>query len=203
MSAKKCTARWCAMLSGLNSQFLQRGTIQQAPHWQALSLAIGQFGAWPLHLFAGSLSLSELVTIGRQTRATSQIEAMVVDYAALVDNAPIYAGESQASQVGRVAKAMKNLATALGIPVVTLVQLNRESEHRVDQIPKLSDLRDTGDWEAHADVVWLLHRERAEHERLSVILAKNRDGQAEETFDLAWDAPRNLLRSIVREAVSA
>ena len=204
MSAKKCTARWCAMLSGLNAQFLERGTVRQAAHWQALSLAIGQFGAWPLHLFAGNvMSLPEVVTMGRQMRATAQVDVIVVDYAGLIDNPPLNRNETQATQVGRLAKAMKNLATATGIPVVSLVQLNRESEHRNDNLPKLSDLRDSGDWEAHADVVWLLHRERTEHARLSVILAKNRDGQGEETFDLAWDAPRMLLHGIPSQAVSA
>jgi replicative DNA helicase len=187
MSAKKCTARWCAMLSGLNSQFLERGTIQQTQHWQALSLAIGQFGAWPLYLHAGGvMSLPEVVTMGRQLRTTAQIDAVVVDYAGLIENPPLNRNETQATQVGRLAKAMKNLATASGIPVIALVQLNRESEHRNDNLPKLSDLRDSGDWEAHADVVWLLHRE-LDDERLTVILAKNRDGKPQRMMEFYAD----------------
>lgn len=60
--------------------------------------------------------------------------------------------------VGAAAKAMKNLAKRLDCPVVLLSQLSRGVEDRQDKIPALSDLRNSGDIEAAADVALFLMR---------------------------------------------
>ena len=203
MRAKKCTARWLAMLSGLNAQFLERGVIRASEDWSRLSLAIGQYGDWPLWLHTDPLDVGGLVALVRETHAREGIEVVVVDYAGLLENAPAYRGETNAAQVGRVARTLKNLATACDIPVVSLVQLNRKSEDRPDRMPVLSDLRDSGDWEAHADVVWLGHRLPQDKDHLTVILAKNRDGEANEILDLAWEPVcMRLLPRVRQEAAS-
>src|SRR5262249_37192125 len=51
---------------------------------------------------------------------------------------------------------LKQLARDLGICVMLLAQLNREVEKRQDKRPQLSDLRESGDIEADADLVLLL-----------------------------------------------
>jgi replicative DNA helicase len=73
------------------------------------------------------------------------------------------------------------------IPVVALSQLNRGSTQREDQLPKISDLRESGAVEQDADAVILLHREIMGEKRgdLSMLVAKNRNGAtgaAELTF---------------------
>jgi replicative DNA helicase len=66
--------------------------------------------------------------------------------------------------------------------VVALSQLNRKADTRTDRHPELSDLRESGEIEAHAAVVVLLHREDAydrESPRageIDLIVAKNRNG---------------------------
>ena len=77
---------------------------------------------------------------------------------------------------------MKNLAREFNIPVLLLVQINRGPEQRTDKVPAMSDLRESGQLEADADIVLLLHREDY-YERESpragevdVIVAKNRQG---------------------------
>ena len=54
---------------------------------------------------------------------------------------------------------LKQLAKDEGLCVVLLAQLNRALESREDKRPNLSDLRESGDLEADADVVLFLHRE--------------------------------------------
>jgi replicative DNA helicase len=61
-------------------------------------------------------------------------------------------------EVGDMAQRVKNLARALGIPVILLAQLNRAIENRPDTRPVKSDLRDSGQIEAHSDLIiapWL------------------------------------------------
>ena len=70
--------------------------------------------------------------------------------------------ENQNIRVGRVCKVLKDMSFDLNIPVIAASQLSRSIEHRVgdDQIPTLSDLRDSGSIEQDADVVFLLHRNK-------------------------------------------
>src|SRR4029077_17061966 len=67
---------------------------------------------------------------------------------------------------------------------MALSQLSREVEKRQDGVPKLSDLRESGEIEQTADLVLFIHREdyydhSAEKEKASptkLIIAKHRNG---------------------------
>ena len=56
-----------------------------------------------------------------------------------------------------VSKTLKTMTRELEIPVVALVQLNREAE---GQEPSLNQIRGSGSIEQDADVVMFLHRDR-------------------------------------------
>jgi replicative DNA helicase len=91
---------------------------------------------------------------------------------------------------------MKLAARQCGVPVVLLCQLNREVEGRNGGRPRLSDLRDSGEIEQHADAVILLHVQpdqptEADVWRVDAIVAKNRNGPPGET---ALDYIRPILR---------
>ncbi len=187
MKARKIMARLMAAESGLNSLVLARGTLHAADEWSAASAAMGKTGAWPVVFREQPTSLSQLTQLVRQQVRARRIRAAVVDYAGLVGNEPAYRGESTAAQVGRIAKTLKNLAMELDIVVVALVQINRQG----DDAPTLKDLRDSGDWEASADVVWLFMPGATDE--LTAILAKNRDGQANVKLRMGWQAKSTLV----------
>lgn len=90
--------------------------------------------------------------------------------------------ESRQQAVAETARGFKLIAREFGIPVILLAQLNRLVEGRSDKHPVLSDLRESGEIEAAADIVILLHREDAytlETPRageIDLIIAKNRQG---------------------------
>ena len=81
------------------------------------------------------------------------------------------------------------MSKELGLPVVVLSQLNRESE-RENRDPRLSDLRESGSIEQDADVVMLLNRPKkrdddegvqegampGDSEHIKLIIAKQRNG---------------------------
>ncbi|GMV67454.1 MAG: replicative DNA helicase [Candidatus Hinthialibacteria bacterium] len=78
--------------------------------------------------------------------------------------------------VATMSKAMKTLARELGLPVLLLSQLNRETEKAKG--PQLSHLRESGAIEQDADVVLFLHRPEDETpEKVRLTVAKNRYGR--------------------------
>jgi replicative DNA helicase len=124
-------------------------------------------------------SLSWIRSQLRKYGRTSPPALLVVDYLGLIQ-AP--KAESRQSAVAAISTDLKAIAREFQIPVVALHQLNRNPETRIDRKPMLADLRDSGQIEADADKVLLLHREDAydrESPRageIDVIVAKQRQG---------------------------
>ena len=84
---------------------------------------------------------------------------------------------------GRVTRLGKLLANELGITVVLIAQLNRGVEARDDRHPRLSDIRQSGNIEEDADIVFGLYRDEYYNEAttdkpgiLESMLLKHRNG---------------------------
>ena len=80
------------------------------------------------------------------------------------------------------------------VAVIAASQLNRASESRADKRPSLADLRESGQLEADADVVVLMHRDPAEPFEIEFIIAKNRHGATG-----GFAAEPDFSRSVVLE----
>lgn len=116
------------------------------------------------------------------------VKLVVLDYVQLME--PENRRDNRNQQVGGAARAVKLAAMATGAAVLMCAQLNRESEYGGGRRPQLSDLRDSGELEQHADGVMLLHPQPAADGDTSrhtdVIFAKNRSGsQGEVTLRYA------------------
>lgn len=108
-----------------------------------------------------ALTISECVA--RATMAVKRwgIKAVVIDYLQLMRSGAKEAGKSRQIEVGMITRGLKALAKNLDIPVIVAAQLNRNPDQRTGQasgVPKMSDLRESGDIEQDADVVGLLYR---------------------------------------------
>jgi replicative DNA helicase len=81
-------------------------------------------------------------------------------------------------RVGKVADALRQLAKVERIPVVLLSQLRRPQN--VNDVPTMIDLKESGDIEAHAHVVLLLHIPTGPDGKPTgedtIIIGKNRNG---------------------------
>lgn len=133
-----------------------------------------------------------------QKRYTN-VGGVVVDYLQLLQ--PNSRQSKRYEQVGEVSQGLKALAVDLGVPVIALSQLSRAVEQRQDRRPVLSDLYESGQLEADAEVVMFLYREEYYLKRegkevpaevkgkVEVILAKQKNmpvGKVELKFNPVW-----------------
>jgi replicative DNA helicase len=145
------------------------------------------------------LTLLALRARARRMVAQHGVRVVMIDYLQLL-SAPGSGRESRQVEVSAISRGIKALARELHVPVIVLSQLNRASEQREGNRPRMSDLRESGSIEQDADVVALLHREDYYHhhdpdwkennpDRVNVaelIIAKQRNGPTG-TVELTWD----------------
>lgn len=113
----------------------------------------------PLHwLHHGSPTTAMIRGHARGLQRRHGLKLIVIDYLGLCrPGAPMRDG-NRVQEIGLITRELKAMAVDLGLPVLALAQLSRAVENRDDQRPRLSDLRDSGEIEQHADIVALLYR---------------------------------------------
>lgn len=130
-----------------------------------------------------NVSLSKIRSLSvRQQMKPEGLDMIVIDYLQLMEVPKGSSkGASRQEQVSELSRGLKLLAKELQIPVIVLSQLNRSSETRVDRVPQVSDLRESGSLEQDADIVFLIHRPEAGDENnrpgeTDLIIGKHRSG---------------------------
>ena len=129
---------------------------------------------------AGSANVMEMRTMARRLQSEHNVGIIIVDYLQLMEGRS--GGDNRVNEISEISRALKQLARELNIPVIALSQLSRAVESRSPQIPKLSDLRESGSIEQDADVVMFLYREDREKPDtpnkniVEVYIAKHRNG---------------------------
>jgi replicative DNA helicase len=113
----------------------------------------------------------------RRLKGEGGLDLVIVDYAQLMPGTLDGRGSNRNAELEDIVMRLKTLADELACPVLLLSQLNRQNQMRTDPRPKLSDLRDSGALEQHADIVGFLHRKNhREGGPTEFILEKQRNG---------------------------
>lgn len=114
----------------------------------------------------------------------TQIGLIIIDYLQLMQNSKSKM-ENRVQELSIITRGLKNLARQFNIPIITLSQLSRSVETRVDKKPILSDLRESGSIEQDADLVLMLYKSKdlllkqneiQNYYLTELILAKQRNG---------------------------
>ncbi|MFT8785442.1 DnaB-like helicase C-terminal domain-containing protein [Gluconobacter oxydans] len=200
MTAEQVGARGGAAKAGLNLRSVFSGrrwdvpedveTGQQPPleswQWNALQGACDEAQKLPLEIDSrGGLTVGQLRSRARRMKRSRRgLDAIVLDYVQLMKGSSRIQGRMRHEELSEVSRELKALAMELGVPLVVLAQLNRESEKRENKRPMMSDLGDTGSLEKDADAVALIHREHyyLQKEASAGGLVK-RDKETRDSFD--------------------
>jgi len=120
-----------------------------------------------------NIHISTLESEARRMKKNYGIDALFIDYLGIIRHPDKI---DRWRQMLDISQRLKKLARELDIPVVCAAQLGREAD---SQEPSLSNLKESSQIEADADVVIFLHRdgEQDQHEeKIKLIVAKNREG---------------------------
>jgi replicative DNA helicase len=185
MGADQLVDRMLAAQAGVDLWRLRTGKLSsEGPNndFERLSDAMGVLAQAPIFIDdSGSLNIMEMRTMARRLQAEHNLGLIIVDYLQLMEGRSRN-GDNRVQEISEISRGLKQLARELNIPVIALSQLSRAVESRPDQIPKLSDLRESGSIEQDADVVMFLYREdRVKPDTpnkgiADVIIAKHRNG---------------------------
>jgi replicative DNA helicase len=183
MTADSLVLRMICSCGRVNVRNVREGFLAERD-FPRITNAAGKIGESPIYIDDSSgLSILQLRAKARRMQQQHGIKLLVVDYLQLLHSTDRRA-ENKEQETADISRGIKGLAKELNIPVVVLCQLNREIEKReAGAKPKLSDLRQSGQIEADADLVGLLYRPNAEEgdiysdtEQVNLLIAKQRNG---------------------------
>jgi len=164
MSSDQLIDRMLAAQSGVDLWRLRTGRLKSEEgddDFQKIGEAMGILSEAPIFIDdAGSSNVMEMRTMARRLQSEHNVGLIIIDYLQLMEGRS--GGDNRVNEISEISRALKQLARELNIPIIALSQLSRAVESRSPQIPKLSDLRESGSIEQDADIVMFLYREDRE-----------------------------------------
>ena len=182
MNKTQLLTRLISNFSGIDSVKIKTGADLSEEEMKRVKSSANTMKLW--HLYIDDRQAVKLSDIVAKTRKLKFIEPnlglVIIDYLQLVDSNSENGNRNL--QIGNICRTLKVLSGQIDTPIMLLSQLSRDVEKREDgkNEPRLSDLRDSGEIEAHADIVIFLHASLAEKakktkSRTKISVAKNRN----------------------------
>lgn len=184
MSTSELLDRWLGGHARIDTVNLQQGHLHES-EWLRISSSMKDLTPLDLRVFdRPEATVAEIRSAALSYRA----DLVVVDYLGLIR--PAERRQNRQEEVAQIARSLKAMSRRLDCPVVTLAQLNRGVESRIDKRPGLADLRESGEVEQSAGAVVMLYRPHyydssADPGLIELIVCKNRHGRMK-TIEAAW-----------------
>lgn len=182
MSVNQLILRMIAEVARVPLSKLATGFLNKED-WRRISMACADLSQLPMWIDdSPGLTVSDMRSRVRRIRSATPIKIIGVDYLQLVLPSKYMSNRSDAEKISSISVGLKNMAKSMDTALFAAAQLSRESEKRKDNKPKISDLRQSGQIEQDADIIFLLHRpdlhddNREQTGMAEVILGKQRNG---------------------------
>lgn len=156
MTREECMARAVACVGRIPHDWVENPALSDPDadmHWMHLSEATQRIIESPFLIDeTPGITIDQLMARARRAHMQKPLRLILIDH---MHDMTIDPKREVRIEYGRIAQGAKTLAKELKCPVVLLSQLNRKN---AGGIPSLTDLRESGEIEAKADVVLFLHR---------------------------------------------
>jgi replicative DNA helicase len=182
MSMEAILERRVAREMGISVLELREKGLNQEQRDKLINMA-GYNSERSIYYMSNGAATSDIFNEAQKLKDNIGLDIIFIDYLQFLKDCWQNDRENQNVRVGKASKTLKTIANELKIPVIVASQLNRQLEHRTqeERHPTLADLRDSGNIEQDADVVFLLDRESitdkdgyVDDTTLVVKMAKNR-----------------------------
>lgn len=180
MSKDQLSERLISSVGNIDSWRLRTGKLHD-DDFSRVQHAMGILSEAPIYIDdAGSVNILQIRAMARRLQANKGLDLLIIDHLQLMQ--PMNRFASPVQQTSENTRELKILAKELNVPVLVLSQLSRSVESRVPQIPRLSDLRESGSIEQDADVVMFIYREDLYNEnslkggQAQILIEKHRNG---------------------------
>ncbi|WP_248769155.1 replicative DNA helicase [Pseudomonas sp. MWU12-2345] len=149
--------RALASIGSIDLRVLDNGQLQD-DDWPRLTSAVNKIMDAPLYISDKSgLTVARIRSICRQVKRKHGLDVVVIDYIGLIGSDG--KAFNRTAELGKISTDIVNIAKELEVPVILLAQLNRDSTKRPGKKPIASDLRESGQIEADAHCIILVHRD--------------------------------------------
>lgn len=190
MRRERLVGRLCSKIAKVNYERFLKGYAGNE-EYEKLSSAANVLKKTNLHLVNPSeMSGGDVRALMRRLKNRQSVDMVVIDYVQLLNGEK---GQTQFETVARNSNEIRTAANETGLPVLALVQLNRESER--DGRPSMRHIKDASQIEQDADCISLLwsdeDRESDTYDPSKRIFTveKNRDGPSAYDEKLGFDGP--------------
>jgi replicative DNA helicase len=216
MSHLEVNDRLTAMLGNVSMSDVKRPARGEGLEWGRVLEGVDKAKELRLHISdQGGLTINQVRTKARAAKRLHGLDVLVVDYIGLMTG--LNPKDNRNAQLGEISRGLKTLAKELQICVLCLAQLNRQTEARPEQMPQMSDLRDSGEIEQDADVIIFIKRPIMANPELGLewkyyakaSVAKNRQGRCgyldlsyvgEQTRFSGWSGPAPMKTAVEKKA---
>lgn len=188
--------RIIAYVLGMNSQNLKKLENLSEKDLEKLVKHADLVTKLPLKIDTKKVTIEEIKALAKMLKRKNELDFIVIDYLQLLKTNKHF--QSREQEVSYYSREIRLLSQELDIPIFLLAQLNRAVEQRTkeNQVPLLSDLRESGSIEQDANNVYMLYQsEQMEKERLlDIVIRKQREGCLG-TATVKYYKPTNLIVS--------
>lgn len=175
MSESQLVQRLIGRYATVNTQFLRNGKVT-AEEYERVANATNQIVNFNLRIDTKSRYIEDVENVVTTLKEKNKIDVLIIDYLTLLKSKFKY--QSRELEVADISRRLKLLALDLHIPIIILVQLNRDAENKV---PTMANIRESGSIEQNCDNIIFLHDAEDEENKLrtkiEIILEKQRQGR--------------------------
>ena len=182
MSLQQVNRRMVSSIARVPHDALLSPKRAREEHWPRITAAVAKLRDSRMIIDdAAGLFIEQIEARARRAHMQAPLDLLVIDH---MHDVQLPGKRDARFEVGNIAARGKAMAKEFGCPVILVAQLNRAAASRADKKPDLPDLRESGEIEQKADVVWFLHRDDYYHRKekdyqpnrsVELILGKGRD----------------------------
>lgn len=155
-SKEEIMDRVVGRLSGLGHEKLKTDLDDNSS--EKVTQALAKFSEYKLTLNDSPTITSEQILFeAKKLKLQNKLDIIFVDYLQFLHDQTLRS-DNEERRIAKISMMLKTISRTLNVPLICAAQLNRGLEQRGDPIPKLSDLRQSGQIEQDADLVLGLWR---------------------------------------------